>query len=202
MLFIADEVITGFGRTGRWFALERWDVQPDILSIAKAITSGYVPLGAFIVSTEILEALKELPPDARFMHAYTNSAHPTAAAVGLRNLRIIEEERLVENAQAMGDRLGDTLRAALGGHEHVTNIRQVGLIAGLSLVRDAGAGTPYEAAAGIGRLVATHMREQGGVITRFVGDQVVLAPPLIVNAEEIDLIVGAVEAAVRSVTDN
>lgn len=202
VLFIADEVITGFGRTGRWFALERWGVQPDILSIAKAITSGYVPMGAFIVSGEILEALKSLPTDARFMHAYTNSAHPTAAAVGLRNLRIIEEERLVENAQAMGDRLGDGLRAALGGHAHVANIRQLGLIAGLTLIEDAGAGRAYEAAAGVGRRVATHMREEGGVITRFVGDQIVLAPPLVVNAEEVDQIVGAVEAAVRAVTDN
>jgi adenosylmethionine-8-amino-7-oxononanoate aminotransferase len=202
VLFIADEVITGFGRTGKWFALERWGVQPDILSIAKAITSGYVPMGAFIVSEEILDALKQLPTDARFMHAYTNSAHPTAAAVGLRNLRIMEEEHLVENAQAMGDRLGDALRSALGSHEHVTNIRQVGLIAGLSLVQDASSGAAYDAAAGIGRQVARHMREEGGVITRFVGDQIVLAPPLIVNAEEVDTIVGAVEAAVRAVTDN
>jgi adenosylmethionine-8-amino-7-oxononanoate aminotransferase len=202
VLFIADEVITGFGRTGRWFALERWGVQPDILSIAKAITSGYVPMGAFIVSGEILDALKELPPDARFMHAYTNSAHPTAAAVGLRNLRIIEEERLIQNAEIMGDRLGESLRAFLGAHPHVSNIRQVGLIAGLSLVEDAEAGTPFDPSAGIGRRVATHMREEGRVITRFVGDQLVLAPPLVVNAEEIDIIVGAVDAAVRAVTGN
>ncbi|MGE0227339.1 MAG: aspartate aminotransferase family protein [Dehalococcoidia bacterium] len=202
VLFIADEVITGFGRTGRWFALERWGVQPDILSIAKAITSGYVPMGAFIVSAEILDALKSLPSDARFMHAYTNSAHPTAAAVGLRNLRIIEDERLVENAQAMGDRLGDGLRTALGGHAHVTNIRQVGLIAGLSLVADAESARPYEAAEGVGRRVATHMREEGSVITRFVGDQIVLAPPLMVNADEVDEIVGAVHSAIRAVTGN
>ncbi|MEZ4554640.1 MAG: aspartate aminotransferase family protein [Dehalococcoidia bacterium] len=202
VLFIADEVITGFGRTGRWFALERWGVQPDILSIAKAITSGYVPMGAFIVSGAILDALKSLPPDARFMHAYTNSAHPTAAAVGLRNLRIIEDERLVENAQAMGDRLGDGLRTALGGHAHVTNIRQVGLIAGLSLVADAESSRAYEAAEGVGRRVATHMREEGSVITRFVGDQIVLAPPLVVNAAEVDQIVGAVHSAVRAVTGN
>ena len=88
VLFIADEVITGFGRTGKWFALEHWGVQPDILSIAKAITSGYIPMGAFIVSNEIATALQNVPTDARFMHAYTNSAHPTAAAVGLWNLGI------------------------------------------------------------------------------------------------------------------
>jgi 4-aminobutyrate--pyruvate transaminase len=135
------------------------------------------------------------------MHAYTNSAHPTAAAVGLRNLRIIEEERLVENAQAMGDRLGDGLRAALGSHPHVTNIRQLGLIAGLTLAQDASLNQPYEASAGIGRQVATYLREQQGVITRFVGDQLVFAPPLVINAEQVDLIVEAVEASVRAVTD-
>ncbi len=90
VLLIADEVITAFGRTGKMFAMEHWNVQPDILSIAKAITSGYIPMGAFIVSKQIADALQDLPPDARFMHAYTNSAHPTASAVGLRNLRIID----------------------------------------------------------------------------------------------------------------
>ena len=200
VLFIADEVITGFGRTGRWFALERFGVQPDILSIAKAITSGYVPMGAFIVSGEIMSALQQLPTDARFMHAYTNSAHPTAAAVGLRNLRIIEEERLVENAQVMGNRLGDGLRHTIGGHGHVTNIRNLGLIAGFTLVADAEHGTPYDAAQGIGRQVARHMREEGQVITRFVGDQIVLAPPLVIQPGEVDHIVGAIEAAVRAVT--
>lgn len=200
VLFIADEVITGFGRTGKWFALEHWGVQPDILSIAKAITSGYVPMGAFIVSDLIMEALQSLPSDARFMHAYTNSAHPTAAAVGLRNLRIFEEEHLVENAEAMGARLGDGLRAALGGHAHVSNIRNLGLIAGLSVVADSEVGTPYAAGDLMGRKVAVHMREEGQVITRFVGDQIVLAPPLVVNAAEIDQIVGAVANAVRAVT--
>src|SRR5690606_22938961 len=149
-LLIADEVITGFGRTGYWFAVERWGVQPDIPSIATAITSGYIAMGAFIVSQQIFEALKETPPDARFMHAYTNSAHPTAAAVALRNLQIMEDERLVENAAAMGDRLGEGLRGALDGHPHVTNLRHLGLMAGFSLVEDASSGQPYDASRGMG----------------------------------------------------
>ena len=200
VLFIADEVITGFGRTGRWFALEHFDVQPDIVSIAKAITSGYIPLGAFIVSEQINDALQALPPDARFMHAYTNSAHPTAAAVGLRNLQIMEEEGLVENAALMGERLGDGLRSALGEHAHVTNIRNLGMIAGLSIMRDAAAGEPYDAAEGVGGRVARHMREEGGVITRFVGDNLVFAPPLVVEAAEIDQIVQATAEAIEDVT--
>jgi adenosylmethionine-8-amino-7-oxononanoate aminotransferase len=200
VLLIADEVITGFGRTGHMFALQRWGVNPDILSIAKAITSGYIPMGAFIVSQEIMDALQDVPPDARFMHAYTNSAHPTASAVGLRNLRIIEEEHLVANAQAMGDRLGDGLRSVFGEHAHVTNIRQLGLIAGITLVRDAGSGEAYDPSEGMGGKVARHMREEGQVITRFVGDNLVIAPPLVVNASEIDHIVGAFEGAVNAVT--
>jgi putrescine aminotransferase len=200
VLLIADEVITGFGRTGRWFALERWGVQPDILAIAKAITSGYVPMGAFIVSRPIMEALQHLPPDARFMHAYTNSAHPTAAAVGLRNLQIMEDEHLVENAQAMGDRLGDGLRGALEGHPNVTNLRHLGLMAGFSLVRDASSGQPYEASEAMGVKVQRHLREEGGVITRIVGDHVLFAPPLVINASEVDTIVETTARAVAAVT--
>ena len=200
VLFIADEVITGYGRTGRWFALEHWGVQPDILTMSKAITSGYVPLGGFLVSGEVMAALRELPPDARFMHAYTNSAHPTACAVALRNLRILEDEDLVGNARAMGDRLGGGLRAELGGHPHVANIRQLGLMAGLSLVRDAAAGERYAPAEGVGGRAARHMREHGSVITRFVGDELVFAPPLVVSADEVDRIVAATAGAVRAVT--
>ncbi len=201
VLFIADEVITGFGRTGHWFALQRWNVQPDILSIAKAITSGYIPMGAFIVSKPIADALQDLPPDARFMHAYTNSAHPTASAVGLRNLQIMEDEHLVANAAAMGERLGDAFQQAFGKHAHVTNVRHLGLIAGLTLVKDASTREPFAASDGIGGKVARHMREQGGVITRFVGDNLVFAPPLVVSASEVDQIAEATARAVASVTE-
>ena len=201
VLFIADEVITGYGRTGHWFALERWGVEPDILTMAKAITSGYVPLGGFLVSGAIMDALREAPPDARFMHAYTNSAHPAAAAVALRNLRIIEEEGLVAHAGEMGERLGRGLRDALGAHPHVANIRSLGLIAGLSLVRDAASGEPYDAAEGVGGRAARHLREEGGVVTRFVGDEIVLAPPLVVSPPEVDHVVEALAAAVRAVTE-
>jgi len=94
----------------------------------------------------------------------------------------------------------DGLTAAVGGNAHVTNLRNLGLIAGLTLVRDAESGEAYDAAEGIGGKVARHMREEGSVITRFVGDQIVLAPPLIVNGDEVDQVVGAVEAAINAVT--
>ncbi len=199
VLLIADEVITGFGRTGKWFALEHWGVQPDIVSIAKAITSAYIPMGAFIVSEPIAEAMQHLPADAKFMHGYTNSAHPTAAAVGLRNLQIMEDEDLVGNAARMGERLGDRLRATFEGHPHVTNVRNLGLIAGLSLVQDAESGTLF-AESGTGAKVMAHMRDEGGVIPRIINDELLMAPPLVINAEELDIMVDAAAAAVTAVT--
>ena len=157
-------------------------------------------MGAFVVSDQIMQALKELPSDARFMHAYTNSAHPTAAAVALRNLKIIDDEQLIENGRVMGDRLGKGLQSALGTHAHVMNLRNLGLMAGLSLVEDVDQGTAYDSTASVGGKVARHMREQGGVITRFVGDHIVLAPPLVISSDEVDQIIDALEAAVHEVT--
>ena len=103
VLLVVDEVITGFGRTGKWFALEHFDVQPDMVSIAKAITSGYVPTGAAVWSKEVHETITDGP--GKFMHAYTNSGHATRAAVGLRNLQIVEDERLIENVAGPGNEL-------------------------------------------------------------------------------------------------
>jgi adenosylmethionine-8-amino-7-oxononanoate aminotransferase len=200
VLLIADEVITGFGRTGEWFALQNWGVDPDIVSVSKAITSAYIPLGAFIVSRAIMDALQELPPDARFMHAATNSGHPGACAVGLRNLRIFEDEGLVENARRMGAYLAQGLESALGDHAHVTNIRHLGLMAGITLVRDASGNQPYAPAEMIGAKATRHLREEGGVITRSVGDHVLMAPPLTITEEEVDVLLGALEKAVGAVT--
>ncbi|TAJ17043.1 MAG: aspartate aminotransferase family protein, partial [Dehalococcoidia bacterium] len=135
-----------------------------------------------------------------FMHAYTNSAHPTASAVGLRNLQIFEDEGLLANAQAMGDRLGEGLKANLGRHPHVTNLRWLALIAGFTLVRDAATNTPYDASETVAIKVQRHMREEGSLITRVVGDNVLFAPPLSVNAAEVDQIVASATAAVRAVT--
>ena len=112
VLFAADEVITGFGRTGKWFALEHWGVAPDIVQFAKAITSGYFPFGGIGVSDEIARVLDEAP--VPWMHAYTYSAHPVGCAVALRTLQIIEDENLVAEAARKGAYLLDALRARLG----------------------------------------------------------------------------------------
>ena len=105
ILFIADEVIAGFGRTGRWFALDRWGVQPDIVSFAKIVTSGYLPLGGIIISDQLHNVMLNAPIDKKYMHAYTYSGHATCCAVGLKNIEIIERDNLVERAAVLGKRL-------------------------------------------------------------------------------------------------
>src|SRR5579863_7394567 len=104
VLLIADEVITGFGRTGKWFALGHWGVEPDLMSFAKGITSGYLPLGGVMISKRIHQAIEDAPMDEKFMHAATYSGHPVCCAVGLANIDIIERDGLVERAQVQGDR--------------------------------------------------------------------------------------------------
>ncbi|HET8533560.1 MAG TPA: aspartate aminotransferase family protein, partial [Methylomirabilota bacterium] len=137
VLFIADEVITGFCRTGKWFALEHWNVLPDIVSFAKGVSSGYLPLGGIMVSKTIKQAMDEVKPEDKWMHAYTYSGHPTCCAVGLKNLEIMERERLWERAAAMGTRLHKGLQQALGDHKHVGDIRGgKGLLAAVELVED------------------------------------------------------------------
>ena len=134
VLLIADEVITGFGRTGRWFALGHWGVEPDIVSFAKGVTSGYLPLGGMIVSKRVHDAILDAPLDRRYMHAATYCGHPVCCAVGLRNVEIIESEGLVERAAVMGRRLLDGLQQELGDLPNVGDMRGLGMMCGVELV--------------------------------------------------------------------
>jgi len=197
VLLIADEVITGFGRTGRWFALEHWGVQPDIMTIAKAITSAYVPLSAFIASGRVHRAIMDAPADTKFMIGCTNAAHPTACAVALRNLQIIEDERLVERADAMGRRLNHGL-ARLLEMPNVGSVRGLGLMAAVEVVADKATRRPFAPADGIGPKLARAMRDRG-VVTRVKGESILFAPPLVVTEEQIDTIVNVTADAIDSV---
>ena len=136
MLLIADEVITGFGRTGRWFALGHWGVEPDIVSFAKGVTSGYLPLGGNILSKRVHDAILNAPLDRRYMHAATYSGHPVCCAVGLRNVEILDSEGLVDRAAVMGKRLLDNLKQELGDLPNVGDIRGLGMMCGVELVAD------------------------------------------------------------------
>jgi adenosylmethionine-8-amino-7-oxononanoate aminotransferase len=188
VLLIADEVITGFGRTGRWFALGHWGVEPDIVSFAKGVTSGYLPLGGNILSNRVHEAILDAPLDRRYMHAATYSGHPVCCAVGLRNVEIIDSEGLVDRAAVMGKRLLDNLKQELGDLPNVGDIRGLGMMCGIELVADRGTKAP---ALGVGVKVGREAMSRGllararpGSAEPPVGDTICLSPPLS-TAEEI-----------------
>jgi adenosylmethionine-8-amino-7-oxononanoate aminotransferase len=208
VLFIADEVITGFCRTGRWFATSHWNVKPDIRAFAKGITSGYLPLGGIMVSRAIKETMDGVKPEDRWMHAYTYSGHPTCCAVALKNLEIMERERLWENAARMGTRLHDGLRATFGDHPNVGDIRGgKGLLAAIELVEDRGTKQNLPADRKVAPRVQAEMVKRG-MVTRVrpvagahpaPGDTVYYAPPLVVTAAEVDRLVEISRDAVKAV---
>jgi len=202
VLFIADEVITGFGRTGKWFALEHWGVQPDIVSFAKGVTSAYLPLGGVMVSREIHQAILDAPPSERYMHAATYSGHPTCCAVALRNLEILEQEGLVERAARMGQRLLAGLET-LRDLPVVGDVRGLGLMCGVELVEDR---ETKEPAIGLGARVLSEARRRG-LVTRIragqrgefpIGDTILLAPPLVITEEQVDRIIEILRESIRS----
>jgi putrescine aminotransferase len=197
LLFIADEVITGFGRTGRWFGMEHYGVQPDIMSFAKGVTSGYVQLGGIVISRRIQDTLAAQPVEKKWMHAYTYSAHPTACAVGLANIDLIEREGLVEHAARMGERLAAGLRA-VSDLPMVGDARSHGLIGRVELVADKATARPFEPSQNIGNRVVAELRTRG-VITRNRNDIVALAPPLCINDEELDILLAALHSSIEAV---
>ena len=191
VLLIADEVITGFGRTGRWFALGHWGVEPDIVSFAKGVTSGYLPLGGNILSKRVHDAILNAPMDRRYMHAATYSGHPVCCAVGLRNVRIIEEEGLVERAAEQGKRLLAGLEE-LYNLPNVGEVRGIGLMCGIELVADKSTKAP---ALGLGVKIAREAMSRGllvrarpGSADPAMGDTLCLSPPLSTPVEILDKI--------------
>jgi putrescine aminotransferase len=193
VLFIADEVITGFGRTGEWFALNRYGVQPDILSFAKGITSGYQPLGGIQISDAVREVIMSAPPSERWMHAYTYSGHPTCCAVALANLDVIERDGLVANAAAMGQRLQDGL-AELLALPCVGNVRGLGLMVAVEFVTDKETKATGNLAGPVGEACLRR-----GLLSRTKGESYLLAPPLSISADEVDQILAIVRASIEEV---
>jgi adenosylmethionine-8-amino-7-oxononanoate aminotransferase len=204
VLLIADEVITGFGRTGRWFALGHWDVTPDIVSFAKGVTSGYLPLGGIILSERVHTALEEAPMDERYMHAATYSGHPTCCAVGLANIDVIEREGLVERSAAMGRKLLaglETLRSL----PVVGDVRGLGMLAAVELVTDQASRTP---APGLGAKVVAAATARGLILRQRAGadgppasgDSLCLAPPLMTPEPVLERIVQILGESIAAVT--
>ena len=196
VLFVADEVITGFGRTGTLFALDHWKVEPDIVQFAKAITSGYFPFGGIGVNNTIAEALESDP--AVWMHAYTYSAHPVGCAVALRTLRIIDEEDFPGQAADKGAALLARLRSALADHPHVGEVRGQGLMCGVELVQDKATKAEFPPQEKIGTRVQVEALERG-LFSRVRGDVFLLAPPIITTHAQLERAVEILAASVRAV---
>jgi adenosylmethionine-8-amino-7-oxononanoate aminotransferase len=178
ILLILDEVVTAYGRTGHWFAAERYGIDADLIVTAKALTSGYVPMGAVLVGDRVVELLE----GTAFRHGFTYNGHPTGAAVALANLDIIEREGLLDRARESGEYLLERLRP-LADLPHVREVRGVGLMLGVELAE--GEAAPIERAA-----------REAGVIVRATGQKIVLSPPFVIERAQLDRIVEVLTAEV------
>ena len=192
-LLIADEVITGFGRTGKMFACEHWGVTPDLMTMAKGITSGYIPMGGAIARKPISDAFVG-SQQAAFRHVITFGGHPVAAAASLRNIQIMEDEGMVENSARMGRYLLDGLEELKEKHAIVGDVRGLGLLCGVEIVKDRQTKEYFPAEADLGTRL-TQGFSDNGVLLRG-GDTMNVAPPLCVTAGEIDEIVSAMDRVI------
>ena len=197
VLLIADDVITGFGRTGTWFGLQHYGVEPDIMQFAKGITSGYIPLGGIGVSDRLKAVINGVGPAQRWMHAFTYSGHPTCCAVALANLDILQREALVERAAEGGRRLLAKLRT-LESLDGVGHVRGQGLMAAVEVVADRATKAYFPAALGLSQKLMDGMLERG-LYTRAVMDCVCIAPPLMTSDADLDRIVDIVGETIQDV---
>jgi putrescine---pyruvate transaminase len=195
VLFVADEVITGYGRVGEWFASTRFDLDPDLITSAKGLSSGYLPIGAVIVGPKVSEPFWRAGSAAIFRHGYTYSGHPTAAAVALANLDLIERERLIPRVAALEPILARAL-APLADHELVGAVRSgTGLLAAVEIAAEARAADP-----GLGQRLVLAIRDRG-VLTRLLrGVALQVSPPFVITEAEIAAIADAFAGAFAEVT--
>lgn len=184
ILFVADEVICGFGRTGEWFGSDYYDLRPDLMTIAKGLTSGYVPMGGVIVRDRVARVISE---GGDFNHGFTYSGHPVAAAVGLANLRLLHEEKIIETVKAeTAPYLQKRLRE-LEDHPLVGEVRGLGMLGAIELVKDKATRARHEGR-GVG-MICRQFCFDNGLIMRAVGDTMIIAPPLVISRDEIDELV-------------
>ncbi|PVZ15437.1 MULTISPECIES: aspartate aminotransferase family protein [unclassified Pseudomonas] len=184
ILFVADEVICGFGRTGEWFGSDYYGLKPDLMTIAKGLTSGYVPMGGVIVRDEVVKVIEQ---GGDFNHGFTYSGHPVAAAVGLENLRILREESIIERVRSETAPYLQSRLRELQSHPLVGEVRGLGMLGAIELVRDKSSRARYEGR-GAGMLCRQFCFDNG-LIMRAVGDTMIIAPPLVISRAEIDELV-------------
>lgn len=205
VLFIADEVLTGYGRTGRWLAIEHWGVKPDIVVMGKGISSGYVPLGAVLAAQRVVDAFEA--GSGKFSHGFTYSGNPFCTFVGLQVLRYALDHQLFEEVGAKGQYLRAALDQLAERHEIVGEVRGLGLLAGLEFVSDRASRQPFPEKADITRRVTRGALERGVLILPGVpganhgrgGDHIQLSPPYVITRAEIDLVVEILGATLSEI---
>jgi L-2,4-diaminobutyrate transaminase len=203
MLMIADEVICGFGRCGAWFGSDVFNIEPDIMTIAKGLTSGYVPMSGSVISEKVWEVLLTGSPEiGAFAHGYTYSAHPLAAAAGLANLDIIERENLVAQADQVGNYFQQKLREAVADHPLVGEVRGIGLVAAVELVKDKATKEPFPLDLKLGLRMA-QLCMAAGLIIRALPQATALSfsPPLVITRAECDEMIVVFSRALNQLTD-
>ena len=200
-LFIADEVATGFGRTGRMFACEHAGITPDLLCVAKGLSGGYLPLAATVATEDVFRMFLGPYEEFRaFFHGHTYTGNPLACAVGLASLRVFDEERTLERVARTAARLAARLEHDVAPLVHVGDVRQQGMMVGIELVADRGDRTPYPPAARAGQRVVRAARARG-VIIRPLGNVIVLMPPLAIAPAELDQLVDVTREAIVEATE-
>lgn len=205
VLFIADEVMSGYGRTGRWLAIEHWGVQPDIAVIGKGISSGYVPLGAVLAAQHVVEAFEA--GSGQFSHGFTHSGNPLCTFVGLQVLRYALDHALFEQVAKQGQYLASVLGELAARHDMIGDVRSLGLLAGLEFVADRGTRQPFAEQAAITRKVTRGALDRGVLILPGVaganygrgGDHIQISPPYIITRAEIDRIADVLDTTLRDV---
>jgi L-2,4-diaminobutyrate transaminase len=201
ILLIADEVVTGFGRLGTMFGSTHFGMSPDIITIAKGLTSAYAPLSGSIVSEKVWKILQQgTDENGPIGHGWTYSAHPIGAAAGVANLKLLDDLNLIQNAGSVGGYLNQAMRDALGNHPHVGDIRGEGMLCAVEFVKDRETRTFFDSAAKVGPQIAANLAADG-VIGRAMpqGDILGFAPPFCLTRNEADEIVAKTIKAVRSV---
>ncbi|HET7616023.1 MAG TPA: aminotransferase class III-fold pyridoxal phosphate-dependent enzyme, partial [Bacillales bacterium] len=197
--FIADEVICGFGRTGEMFGIDNWDIVPDFMCIAKGITSGYSQLGGVMMNDEIRNTI--VAYDGVLSHGFTYSGHPTACAVGLKNIEILERDHIVQNAKNMEHELKKGFKYLEDKHRHVTNCRALGMLAAFELYEDRGSGRLFDVDKQQPATVVVDECFDRKLILRALGanrEIVAIAPPLVINKRQIEEMIAIIDDSITA----
>ncbi|MFM9108697.1 MAG: aspartate aminotransferase family protein [Chloroflexota bacterium] len=205
VVFIADEVMTGFGRTGRKFGIDHWGVTPDLITCAKGIAGGYTPLGAVLARPEFVDEVARR--GASFVIGHTASGNPLSCATGAAVLRYVLEHRLIGNAAEQGDRLLAGLRRLQERHDIIGDVRGLGLLCGVEFVRDRATKTPFPAALAVSKRIGAATMERGlisypgaGTVDGQTGDHLLYAPPLTITAAQVDELLGILDESIAAVS--